>query len=213
MQSCLTVHARSLRVTKESAVVTSESNRKYHFEDTAHVKVDLPLCSPNKKQMDYYIGLYINRSILCYALKAEETDKNSTEPAVSEENYAVIANISDHSRFSPAGMETANKATCAKILLEIDAEASLFSNTALCGWDYICDYKADRFPNYLFKARCKTERCKGDCSHSSNNMCQSHGINVCVLQMRKNCSEWVWSQELLPIACICTSDIGMIITS
>ena len=50
----------------------------------------------------------------------------------------------------------ANKVVCAQILHELDAEASVISNTAVCPWDYICDYKADRFLNYLFKARCKT---------------------------------------------------------
>ena len=44
----------------------------------------------------------------------------------------------------PAGMDTANKVVCARILQELDAVADSISNTTLCGWDYICDYKVDR---------------------------------------------------------------------
>jgi len=61
---------------------------------------------------------------------------------------------SDHSSFIPAGMETVNKAVCAKFLQEIDTVAGLFSITALCARDYICDYRADRFPNYLHVQPC-----------------------------------------------------------
>ena len=127
------------------------------------------------------------------------------------EDNAIIANITDHSRFTPAGMETVNKVICAQILHELDAEGRAISNTAVCAWDYICDYKADRFPNYLFKARCKTSMCSGNCSPEDkrHNMCQSHGIHVTVLQMRENCGEWVWGQEFLPIAFTCTRDVMM----
>ena len=128
----------------------------------------------------------------------------------------VIANISDHSRFQPAGMELSNKVVCAQILQEIDAEVSLISKTALCAWDYTCDYRADRLLNYLFKARYKTAKCSSSsCSKASNklyskhNMCQSHGIHVTVLQMRDNCKAWVWGQEFLPIACPCTNEFMM----
>ena len=84
--------------------------------------------------------------------------------------------IIDHSRFTSAGMETANKAICAQILKEFDEETNIISYTALCPWDYICDYRADRFPNYLLKARCTTSVCSGNCSpeNKRHNMCQSH---------------------------------------
>ena len=137
----------------------------------------------------------------------EAHNNRSMSTANTAEDNAV-ASINDHTRLTPAGMETANKIVCAQILHELDAEASAISNTAVCPWDYICDYKADRYPNYLFKARCKTSMCSGNCSPEDrrHNMCQSHGIYVTVLQMR-NCGEWVWSQELLLIACTCTNDV------
>ena len=94
--------------------------------------------------------------------------------------------IADPTRFTPAGMDTANRVVCARVLQELDAVADSISNTALCGWDYVCDYKADRFPNYLFKARCRTSTCNGNCNQEDNshNRCQSHGVHVTVLQMR-----------------------------
>jgi len=114
-------------------------------------------CSPHQSQLKYYNELYsisiannFNGNILRYALKAVETDNNRTKVGIEElEDDEIIASINDHNRFTPAGMQTANKAVCAKILQEMDAEASLFSTTALCAWDYICDYRADRFPHYL----------------------------------------------------------------
>ena len=56
----------------------------------------------------------------------------------------------------------------------------------------------------------RTSMCSGNCSpeDNRNSMCQSHDIDVTVLQMRK-CGEWVWGQELLPIACTCTDDVLM----
>ena len=137
-----------------------------------------------------------------YSLKAAKI------PAL---NTSDIANITDQSRFIPAGMDTVNKAVCVRILQEMDAEESLSSNTALCAWDYVCDYKADRYPNYLFKARCKTARCNGNCSRVNNrhNMCQSRGIHVTILQMTRTCGQWAWGQELLPITCSCTNYVTM----
>ena len=112
-----------------------------------------------------------------------------------------IANMDNLDRFTPAGMDLANKVVCARMLKEMDAVADLISKTALCGWDYF-DYKADRFLNYLFKARCTSANCKSNCGpHIKHNMCQSHGIHVTVLEMRGSCKEWVWGQELLPLAC------------
>jgi len=58
-----------------------------------------------------------------YALKAVETDKTE----LTQWYNAIIANINDQSWFTPAGMETANKAVCAKILQEMDVETDLFS--------------------------------------------------------------------------------------
>ena len=142
-----------------------------------------------------------------YALRAE----NESIAATVEDNE-LIKNFDHLNRFTPAGMDLANKVVCAKILQELDAEANSISNTALCGcMIYHCDYKANRFPNYLFKARCRSPNCNGNCNqeNSSHNRCQSHGIHVTVLEMGENCGEWVWGQELLPIACTCTSDAMM----
>ena len=175
-------------------------------------------CSPNQDQLDFYSQLRsiatvnsLSGNTLYYTLRAMEFHNNRTVSAttVAEDN-AVIANITDESRFTPAGMETTNKVVCAQILQELDAAASVISNTAVCPWDYTCDYKADRYPHYLFKARCKTSVCSGNCSPEDkrHNMCQSHGIHVTILQMR-NCGEWVWGEELLPIACTCTNNVIM----
>ena len=200
-------------------------SRRTAFVDVVNTNLDSS-CLPEQYQLEYYSELYSTDTVnsfsgnaFYYTLKAMEIHKNRTESQSSAaiiedttaEDNAIIANINDISRFTPAGMETANKVICAKILIEMDEAASIISSTALCPWDYICDYKADRFPNYLFKARCKSSRCSGDCSQENNihNMCQAHGIHVNVLQMRGNCGEWVWGQELLPIACTCTNDVMM----
>jgi len=80
----------------------------------------------------YYNELYsisiannFNGNILYYALKAVETDNNRTKVGIEElEDNEIITSISDHNRFTPAGMQTTNKAVCAKILQEMDTEAS-----------------------------------------------------------------------------------------
>ena len=211
MQVCL-LDARRLKIVRKST--DSILNSNMHTTTTASAS----LCAPHQHQIKYYNGLYssslannFNGNIMYYALRAVEAHNNRTEPTVTAEDNATIANITDHSRFAPAGMELANKVVCAKMLQEMDAEASLISKTALCAWDYACDYRGDRFPNYLFKARCKTATCNGNCGPHNNrhNMCQSHGIHVTVLEMRDNCKEWVWGQELLPLACTCTNDVMM----
>ena len=176
-----------------------------------------PSCSPNQNQLDLYSQLHsttevngLSGNTLYYTLRAMETHNNRTVSVTTAADDSIIANISDQSRFTPAGMGTTNKVVCAQILQELDAAASVISNTAVCPWDYICDYKADRYPHYLFKARCKTSVCSDNCSPEDkrHNMCQSHGIHVTVLQMR-NCREWVWGEELLPIACTCTNNVMM----
>ena len=175
-------------------------------------------CSPDINQLDVLLQLYgargtvsnFNGNTMNYALKAEQSRSESTTTTVEENE--VITNFDDLNRFTPAGMDLANKVVCARILQELDAETNSISSTALCGWDYYCDYKANRFPNYLFKARCRTPNCNGNCNQEnsrSHNRCQSHGIHVTVLEMGEDCGEWVWGQELLPIACTCTSDVLM----
>ena len=222
LQVCL-LHGRSLRIAERFAAESNDDGIDVQKRATTHSEEAIAVdssCSPDRNQLEYYNGLYsinatnngINGNTLYYALRAIETHKNRTElVTTTDEDNATISSIGDPSRFTPAGMETANKVICAKILQEMDEAASVISSTALCPWDYICDYKVDRFPNYLFKARCRTSRCSGDCSQENNihNMCQSHGIHVNVLQMRGNCGEWVWGQELLPIACTCITDVMM----
>ena len=211
MQSCL-VDAKRLSIAKQSSIGKFNGSMYTATTDSASS------CAPHQHQLKYYNKLYsssaantFNGNIMYYALRAVEAHNNRTEPTVTAEDNATIANITDHSRFQPAGMELANKVICAKILQEIDVEASSISKTALCAWDYVCDYRANRFPNYLFKARCITTTCNGNCGPHNNrhNMCQSHGIHVTVLEMRDNCEEWVWGQEFLPLACTCTNDIMM----
>ena len=168
-------------------------------------------CAPHQHQIKYYNGLYsntaansFNGNIMYYALRAVKAHNNKTESTATAEDNATIAKITDCRRFTAAGMEITNKVACAIILQEIDD--ALISMTALCAWDYICDYRADQFPNCLFKARCKTATCNCNCHPHNNrhNLCQSHGIHVTVLEMRDNCEERFWGQELLSLACICT---------
>ena len=174
-------------------------------------------CSPSQDQLESYSQLHgataingLNGNTLYYTLRAMEAhNQNRTvSTTITAEDNAIIANITDHSRFTPAGMETANKVVCAQILHELDAEASVISNTAVCPWDYFCEYKADRYPNYLFKARCKTNMCSGNCSPEDrrHNVCQIHGIQVPILQM-SSCREWDPEEELLPIACTCSNNV------
>ena len=217
MQAYL-LQAKSLGGASQSTFNVSGNN--HHLaERTASADSS---CSPSQEQLDFYNQLTqlnstnavtsLNGNTMHYAFRAMKAHQNRTlSVATAEEDNAVIASINDPSRFTLAGMKRANKAVCAIILQELDAEAGVISTTALCPWDYVCDYKADRFPNYLFKARCKSSRCSGNCSGEDNrhNMCQSHGIHVTVLQMSGNCGEWVWGQELQPIACTCTNDVLM----
>ena len=210
IQPCI-IDANSNYVEDESYEMTNRAARD------SEVKV--ALCLPDQYQMDYYSELYTTNVVnsfsgnaLHHALRAMEADKNRSEAtttATTAEEDKIITSNTDQTRFTPAGMDIANKVICANILKDMDAEASEISDTALCGWDYVCDYKPDRYPNYLFKARCKTARCKRSCSQEKNqhNICQSHGIHVNILQMRENCEEWVWGQELVPIACTCTIDV------
>ena len=216
LQACL-LDAKSLRGPRQSTLGSFGENDVDQQISEPTTSTDSS-CLPSQDQLDYYSQLHsttalngLSGNTLYYAIRAMEANNNrSMSTTTTAEDNAVIASISDHTRLTPAGMETANKVVCAQILHELDAVASAISSTAVCPWDYICDYKADRFPNYLFKARCKTSMCSGNCSPEDkrHNMCQSHGIHVTVLQMR-NCGEWVWGQELLPIACTCTNDVMM----
>ena len=191
MQPCL-VDAKVFIVRK---YVVSNLNSNIHTATTDSASP----CAPHQHQTKYYNGLYssvannFNGNIMLYALRAVEAHNNRTEPTVIAEDNATIANITDHSRFTPAGMELANKVICAKLLQEIDEVSSMISKTALCAWDYVYDHRADRFPSFLFKARCKTATCNGNSGSHNNrhNICQSHGIHVTVLEMRDNCEEWV----------------------
>ena len=216
LQACL-LDAKSLRGPRQSTLGSFGGNDADQQISEPTTSTDSS-CLPSQDQLDFYSQLHSTTTVsalsgntLYYAIRAMEAHNNrSMSTTNTAEDNAVIASINDHTRLTPAGMETANKVVCAQILYELDAEARVISNTAVCPWDYICDYKADRYPNYLFKARCKTSMCSGNCSPEDkrHNMCQSHGIHVTVLLMR-NCGEWVWGQELLPIACTCTNDVMM----
>ena len=210
-------HAKSLRITKKQ-----QSSGTHQLKVTTHStkRSANSSCSPDENQLEYYNQIYNSSSLISifngntmyYTLRALQVEQNRSESTTTAaEDDAIITRITDQSRFTPAGMDTANRVICARVLQELDPVATSISNTTHCGWDYVCDYKADRFPNYLFKARCKTSSCSGNCNQeiSTHNRCQSHGIHVTVLQMIGNCGEWVWGQELLPIACTCTSNVVM----
>ena len=211
MQPCL-VGAKRFRIAKQSSIGNLNANMNKLTTDS------VSSCVPHQHLLKYYNGLYsssaannFNGNMMYYALRVVEAHNNRTEPTATAEDNATIANITDHSGFTPACMELTNKVICAKVLQEIDEVSSSISKTALCAWNYVCDYRADRFPNYLFKARCITTTSNGKCGSHNNihNMCQSHGIDVTVPEMRDNCEEWVWDEELLLLACTCTNEIMM----
>ena len=201
-------HAKSLRIAEKSL------SNVYPHEDARWNRTSSCL-SPDGDQLDFFNRLYNNSdsiglfsgNIMYYSLKALEAERESKEfTAASAEENQLIANITDQSRLIPANMDLANKVVCARILQELDAEAESILMTPLCGWDYVCHYKADRFPNYLFKARCLSSRCNINCGQGQHtrNLCQTYGIRVTVLEMKGNCEEWHWNREFLPTACICT---------
>ena len=199
-------HSNDPLATHTEPTTTTDDNG----EPTNTIPPITPLsCAPKDHQLKSYNSLYNtnNMNILYYVLKAVDTDKNRTDPTITAADNATITNIND-TRFTPAGMALTNKVVCAKLLQELDTESTLFSKTALCAWEYVCDYRADRYPHYLFKARCQSAECNLRCGQHKHNMCQSHGIHVTVLQKRE-CSSWVWAQELLPLACTCTSESAM----
>ena len=210
IQACLLDfgYAKRLRIAGKSIISGLHSNDSMSTQGVtvppSNVSPPCGLPYNNHQLKFYYATDRFNNSIMSYALKAMEIDRKMTEREFTAEDNAIIANITDHSRFTPAGMDLNNKVVCAKILQDLDVDLGLHSSTALCDWDYICDYRADRFPNYLFKARCKTARCHG--VNSRYVMCQSSGIHVAVLQ-RRECREWVWAEEMLPISCHCTCDV------
>ena len=214
LQVCL-LYAKSLGIEIQQSATADQPEVRITHSSTTKRTADTS-CTPDVSQLEYFSQLYsgaapvssFSGNTMYYALRAMQNQTESTTSAAEDD--ATIASIADPTRFTPAGMDTANRVVCARVLQELDAEANSISNTALCGWDYVCDYKADRFPNYLFKARCITPTCNGNCNQENNshNRCQSHGVHATVLQMR-NCGEWVWGQELLPIACTCTSGAMM----
>ena len=178
-------------------------------------------CSPDQylRAMDqYYNELYtanvansFNGNMMYYALRAMQAHENRTEPApITEEDYALIENIRAQGRFIPAGMETANKVICARILQELDKVVRAVSTTALCPWNYACNYKPDRFPKYLFSAQCLKSLC-GDANCSQRNRrhseCKSQSIYVVVLKMKGSCGSWTWGEESVTLACTCSERV------
>ena len=123
------LHAKSLSITTRQSV----------NEDDFNSNADSS-CSHEQYQLEYYNELYSTNAVnsfsgnaFYYTFKAMNVHKNITGlPTTTTADHAVIANITDQNRFTPAGMETANKVVCAQILQELDTEASAISNTALC---------------------------------------------------------------------------------
>ena len=216
------LEAKLLGVTRQAADNPDDngvSNTTTNTPDTPTtrnntVPPEPPSCQPNHHQFEYYSELYNARSVttnfngnnLYYALKAMDIHNASNSSTSEEQPDQAI----DHSRYSP-DIPTKSQVICSKMLAEMDSESRLFSKTALCEWEYICDYKTNRFPHYLFHARCTTDECKGNCNgeHSHSNFCQAHGIHVAVLEKRSDCDDWVWGQEMLKLACTCTNKLLM----
>jgi len=212
LQACL-LQAKSLRAAETSAPESlSDPENVSNYSSS--------VCSSEQYQLamdQYYSELYstnvantFSGNMMYYALKAMETHRNSNQAVITAEDHAVIASFSDQGKFIPAGMDLANKVICAKMLQEMDTVVSHISTTALCPWNYTCDYKANRFPNYLIKAKCLHDRCRDvTCSqyYDRHSMCQSHSITVNVLRMRDNCESWDVDEEFIPLACTCTNDV------
>ena len=217
------LEARSLRVTRKAVVPDNLDDKGVSRTetDTPGIRTRLddtiapePLsCQPNHQQLKYYSGLYnahgvttnFSGNILYYALKAMDMHNTSNSSSEEQPDPAI-----DHRRYSP-DMPKKSQVICSKMLVEMDSESRLFSKTSLCEWEYICEYKADRFPHYLFHARCTTEKCKGNCNgeHSHSYFCQAHGIYVAVMEKRSDCDDWVWGQDMLKVACTCTNKLLM----
>ena len=65
--------------------------------------------------------------------------ENSLQRITQGITQSGIANITDHSRFTPVtgGMDLNNKVVFAKNLQDLDVDLGLYSSTALCDWDYM----------------------------------------------------------------------------
>ena len=210
MQAFL-LRAKSLRAVEGSQFAGEQIE---HFVQ-AEKRTTGSSCSPSSTQLEVYFQLYgasgtdsvsnFNGNTLNYSLKAEQIRRESN--TMTTEDSDLITKYDNLTRFTPAGMDLANKVVCARFLQELDEVANSISNTALCGWHYHCDYKANRLPNYLFKARCNSHNCKGNCSQGNGHHtgCLSHSVNIAVLEMEGNCGEWKWCTEPFPIACTCAN--------
>lgn len=205
-----------LVVSLQACLLLAKSIRVSEQPTRENVSTDSP-CSPDQHQQameQYYnelntanVANSFNGNMLYYALRAMQAHENGTDPAmITEEDQALIENTRDHSRFRPAGMETANKVICARILQEMEKLVDAVSSTALCPWDYACDYKPDRFPHYLFSAQCLHSECSdANCigQNSRRRQCIAHSIVVDVLKMEGNCGSWTWGEERITLACTC----------
>ena len=144
MQAFL-LQAKSLKVDKESSTVYSDVDGNDKYENIIHTIKRTASCVPDVNQLRYFRQLYSgsgsisssNGNTMYYALRALQTERSRTaSTTTAEEDNAIIANISDPTRFTPAGMDRANRVVCARVLQELDAVADSISKTALCGWDY-----------------------------------------------------------------------------
>lgn len=77
----------------------------------------------------------------------------------------------------------------------------------ICPWSYQCDYNPRRFPSYLFHAKC--DRRTAVVNKKIRN-CNEVYYPVPVL-ISRGCNpitskkDWVWSQEMVSIACVCST--------
>jgi len=137
------LQAKSLRIAKGSQF-TGDHDQSEDIMNVTKRTTDSSCSSAdiNRDQLEVLLQLYsgtgsvsnFNGNTMNYALRAEQS---RSEPTV--EDNELITNFDNLNRFTPAGMDLANKVVCARTLQELDAEANSISNTALCGWDYYCD--------------------------------------------------------------------------
>ena len=131
--------AKSLRGPRQSTQSAASFGGNDLDQTTEPTTSTDSLCLPSEDQLQLYSQLHSTTAInglggntLYYAIRAMEAHNNRTLSVSSPaEDNAVIASITDQSRFTPAGMETTNKVVCAQILQELECSSK-------CNFQHSC---------------------------------------------------------------------------
>ena len=132
------LHAKSLGIQIQQSATADHPEIRVTHSSTTKRTVDTS-CTPDVNQLEYFNQLHngttpvssFSGNTMYYALRAMRNQTGTATATAGDE--AIIANITDPTRFTPAGMDTANRVVCARALQELDAVANSISNTALCG--------------------------------------------------------------------------------